>query len=122
VSEVPISSPYRSTPEAPVTEGERNALSARLNAAYEAGALTSDDFAQRLDQLFAAQRMGDLLPVVQGLPPLPTHASPAIVTSSTTGAPGQLSPTRSATTLTIVTVGALVGVIALIAILLIILL
>jgi Domain of unknown function (DUF1707) len=122
VSEVPISSPYRSTPEAPVTEGERNALSARLNAAYEAGALTSDDFAQRLDQLFAAQRMGDLLPVVQGLPPLPTHASPAIVTSPTAGAPGQLSPTRTATTLTVVTVGALVGVIVLIAILLIILL
>ena len=36
-SNLPISSPYRSTPDAPVTEGERNQLSTRLNAAFEAG-------------------------------------------------------------------------------------
>jgi hypothetical protein len=125
VSEVPISSPYRSTPAAPVTEGERNALSARLNAAYEAGALDADDFARRLDQLFAAQRMGDLLPVVQGLPALPTHANPAIVATpdalSGRAAPGQLSTARNATQLTVVAVAVLAGVVALIAVLLIIL-
>ena len=28
------------------------------------------------------KRLGELVPVVEGLPPLPTHSSPAIVTSS----------------------------------------
>ncbi len=121
MSEVPISSPYRSTPDAPVTEGERSQLSARLNSAYEAGALDSDDYSARLDRLFAAQRMGELLPVVQGLPPLPTHRSPAIVATPDNAAPGQLSTGRSATQLTVLAVGVLAGVVALIAILLIIL-
>ncbi len=122
MSEVPISSPYRSTPDAPVTEGERNQLSVRLNSAYEAGALDAGDYSQRLDRLFAAQRMGELLPVVQGLPPLPTHQNPAIVTTGGNAAPGQLSTGRSATQLTVLAVGVLAGVIALIAILLVILL
>jgi len=99
VSELPISSPYRSTPDAPVSDGERDQLSARLNDAFEAGTLDSEDYKVRLDQLFAAQRMGDLLPVVQGLPPLQTYNSPAIVGGGT-GQPCQLSqstdPSRAA--------------------------
>ncbi len=121
MSELPISSPYRSTPQAPVSEAERNQLSARLNAAYEAGALESDDFASRLDRLFAAQRMGELLPVVEGLPPLSTYDGPAFGDGGGAGAPGQLSTSRSATRLTIGVVAVLVGVVLLIAILLLIL-
>ncbi len=81
-SNLPISSPYRSTPDAPVTDAERDRLNARLNAAYTAGGLDQDDYRARLDLLFAAKRLGELVPVVEGLPPLPTHSSPAIVTSS----------------------------------------
>ena len=62
-NELPISSPYRSTPDAPVTETERDQLSSRLNAAYTAGTLDADDYRTRLDTLFAAQRMGELVPV-----------------------------------------------------------
>jgi hypothetical protein len=122
VSEVPISSPYRSTPDAPVTEAERNQLSARLNSAFEAGALPAEEFSARLDRLFAAQRMGELLPVVQGLPPLPTHTSPAIVATTANSEPGQVSIARNGNQLALVTVGVLAGVVALIAILLAILL
>lgn len=120
MSELPISSPYRSTPQAPVTEAERNQLSARLNAAYEAGALDSDDFAARLDRLFAAQQLGELVPVVEGLPPLPTYQGPTF--DATGSAPGQVSAGRSATRLTVGVIAVLVAVILLIAILLIILL
>ena len=91
-SDLPISSPYRSTPDAPVTEGERDQLSARLNAAYTAGALDADDYPTRLDTLFAAQRMGELVPVVEGLPPLQTYTDPAIVASrrpAGRGVPGE---------------------------------
>ncbi len=122
MSEVPISSRYRSSPDAPVTDGERNQLSARLNAAYEAGALNSDDFSDRLDRLFAAQRMGELLPVVEGLPPLPTHTSPAIVASTADTAPGQLSTSRNSTQPTLLILAVLTGAVALIAVLLVILL
>ena len=87
-SNLPISSPYRSTPEAPVTEAERNQLSTRLNAAFEAGSLDADDYHQRLDVLFAAQKMGQLVPVVEGLPPLQTYTDPAIV-AGTGGAAGR---------------------------------
>lgn len=121
-NELPISSPYRSTPDAPVTEGERNQLSTRLNAAYEAGSLDGDDYQARLDRLFAAQRMGDLLPVVQGLPPLQTYADPAIVATSAGGRPGEVSTGRSATGVALVAVGGVAALVVLIVVLLVILL
>lgn len=120
VSELPISSPYRSSPHAPVTEAERNQLSVRLNAAYEAGALDEGDFASRLDRLFAAQRMGELVPVVEGLPALPTYEGPAFDRGS--AAPGQLNQSRNANRLTLAVVAVLAAVVLLIAILLVILL
>ena len=52
-SDLPISSPYRSTPDAPVTEAERDQLSSRLNAAYTAGSLDAEDYQARLDTLLS---------------------------------------------------------------------
>lgn len=121
MSELPISSPYRSTPDAPVTDQLRNQLSTQLNAAFTDGRIDGDDFQQRLDRLFAAQRLGDLVPVVQGLPPLPTYEAPAIVPSSS-GRPGELAPPRDAGKLALVTGGTVIGAVILIVILLAILL
>lgn len=121
VSELPISSPYRSTPDAPVTDQLRNRLSDQLNAAYTDGAIDGDDFRQRLDTLFTAQRLGELVPVVQGLPPLQTYADPAIV-AGTGGQPGELAPSRDASKLALITGGAVVAAVILIVILLAILL
>ena len=120
-SELPISSPYRSTPDAPVTESEREQLSSRLNAAFTAGSMDQDDYQQRLDALFGAQKLGDLVPVVEGLPPLQTYASPAIV-ASTGGQPGELSPSRNSRAATFAVVAAVSGLVILIAILLVIVL
>ena len=121
-NELPISSPYRSTPEAPVTEAERNQLSSRLNAAYEAGTMDSDDYRARLDTLFAAQRLGELVPVVEGLPPLQTYADPAIVATASSGRPGEVSTARSANGVALIAVGGVAALVVLIAILLVILL
>ena len=120
-SELPISSPYRSTPDAPVTESEREQVSSRLNAAFTAGGLDQDDYQQRLDTLFGAQKLGELVPVVQGLPPLQTYASPSIV-ASTGGQPGELSPSRDSRTATFAILAAVAGLVIIIAILLIIVL
>ena len=119
-SNLPISSPYRSTPDAPVTDAERDRLNARLNAAYTAGALEQEDDQARLDILFAAHRLGELVPVVEGLPPLPTHSSPAIVASSG-GQPGELSEARPPGRLTAAVVGGVAAAVLLIAILLVLL-
>lgn len=120
-SDLPISSPYRSTPERPVDDDERNRLSTRLNAAFEAGGLEADEYRSRLDRLFAARTLGELVPVVQGLPPLPTYADPALV-ASTGGRPGELAPARSAQGLTVVAVAGLAGAVLLVALLLVLLL
>ena len=58
--------------------------------------MDADDYRARLDALFAAQRMGELVPVVEGLPPLQTYADPAIVAAAAGGQPGEVSQARSA--------------------------
>lgn len=121
MSELPISSPYRSTPDAPVPDGLRDQLNSQLNAAYTDGTIDGDDYRARLDTLFAAHRLGELVPVVQGLPPLQTYADPAIVASAG-GQPGELAQPRDAGKLALVTGGAVLGAVILIVILLAILL
>ena len=121
-SDLPISSPYRSTPQAPVTEAERDRLSARLNAAYTAGTLDAEDYQARLDTLFAAERLGQLVPVVQGLPPLQTYSDPAIVAGQGSRPAGEVSEPRSATGMALVAVGGVLLLVMLIVILLVILL
>lgn len=108
MSNLPISSPYRSTPDAPVSDSERNQLSSRLNGAFTDGSLEAEDYHARLDQLFAAKTMGELVPVVEGLPPVQTYADPAIV-ASTGGQPGELTQSRSGARLSVVAVSAVVG-------------
>jgi hypothetical protein len=120
VSNLPISSPYRSTPNAPVTDTEREQLNVRLNAAYTAGSLDEDEYQSRLNVLFAAQRMGELLPVVEGLPPLQTYNSPSIV-ASTGGRPGEVSVSRNAGGVSLLAVAGVAALIILVAILFLVL-
>jgi hypothetical protein len=121
MSELPISSPYRSTPGVPVTDSEREQLSARLNTAYADGRLDADDYQSRLDTLFSASTLGQLVPVVEGLPPATTYDSPAMVAPGT-GAPGQLSEARDARRLSVGVLMAVVAAVVLVAILLVLLL
>ena len=104
-----------------MTDAERDQLNSRLNAAFTAGALDAEEYQARLDTLFAAQRLGQLVPVVQGLPPLQTYSDPAIVAGAG-GRPGEVSPARSATGVALVAVGGVLVVVLLIAVLLVILL
>lgn len=115
MSELPIASPYRSTPELPVSDVVRDQLNRRLNDAYTRGQLEEDDYRGRLDVLFAARRLGELVPVVEGLPPLVTSNDPGGVTSSG-GQPGELAPSRDARSLSIAAIAAVAFGIGLIAI------
>jgi hypothetical protein len=118
-SNLPISSPYRSKPDAPVTDAERDQLTSRLNSAFTAGTLSQDDYQARLDQLYAAQKLGQLVPVVDGLPPLQTYDNPAIITSG--GQPGVLAESKAGNQLTLLVVGGLAAIIVLISILFLVL-
>jgi len=104
-----------------VTDAERDRLNARLNAAYTAGTLDQEDYQARLDRLFAAKRLGELVPVVEGLPPLPTYSNPAIVASSGGGQPGELSESRPPGRLTAVVIGGVAAAVLIVAILLVLL-
>ena len=115
-SNLPISSPYRSTPDLPVSDAEREQLNTRLNAAYTAGTLNADDYQARLDTLFAAQTLGQLVPVVDGLPPLQTYNSPSIV-ASTGGQPGEVSQARPAGGVSLLLVGGIAAAVVVVAIL-----
>ncbi len=68
-----------------MTSEDREQLSRRLNDAFTAGRLDQDDYSQRLDRLFAAQRLGELVPVVDGLPAVATYSDPAAVQQPSTG-------------------------------------
>ena len=121
MSDLPISSPYRSAPDAPVSEAERNLLSSRLNSAYAAGKLETEDYQARLDTLFAARTLGELVPVVEGLPPLQTYADPAIVAQSG-GRPGELAPARNGTRVSVLAVGGVTLAVGVLVVLLVLLL
>lgn len=115
MSELPISSPYRSTPNAPVTDEERNRLNQRLTDAFSAGTIDEDDYNHRLDVLWSATRLGQLVPVVTGLPAAPTYSQPAIVAADG-GEPGTLAPTRSGVPMTLLVGGGIAAIVLLVVI------
>ncbi|RCK69773.1 DUF1707 domain-containing protein [Desertihabitans brevis] len=121
MEQLPISSKYRSSPDAPVEEQERASLSEQLNAAYTEGRIDSEEYHRQLDVLFSATRLGDLVPVVTALGPRPTHQTPAIVESGR-AAPGELTESRRPGGLALVVTGGVVAGVVLVVLLLTLLL
>lgn len=94
MSNLPISSKYRSQPQLPVSEAERDDLTRRLNDAFERGEVSQDDYRSLLDQLYSARTLGDLVPVVEAAAVKQTHNTPAIVQDSSTALrPGEVNQT-----------------------------
>lgn len=79
MSELPLSSKYRTDPDAPVDDDERADLADRLATEFTSGRLPQDAYLAQLDLVYRAERLGDLVPVVAGLPPRSTHNVPDIV-------------------------------------------
>lgn len=91
---LPISSKYRSTPNEPVSDTERNTLSAQLNDAFTRGEIGQEDYDSLLETIFEAKTLGDLVPAVEALGKPATHNTPAIVDEAPSGRPGELSEAR----------------------------
>jgi hypothetical protein len=120
MTELPRSSKYRTSPDEPVTAEEREQLTRRLNDAFSDGKLTQDEYSTKLDELYAAQHLGELVPVVEALPAVQAYNDPAIVQQ--VGRPGELSTARNGRQLTLVLGGGIAAIVILIVILLVVLL
>ena len=119
MAELPRSSKYRATPNAPLDDDERNRLVERLNAAFEADEVPADEYRRLLDVLFGATTLGQVKEVVEALPGTATHAVPAIVDVGV-GRPGELSEARAPSGAMVAKVAA-GGVVALVLLLVIVL-
>lgn len=119
MAELPRSSKYRATPGAPLDDAERNRLVERLNAAYEAGQVSADEYPRLLDVLFGATTLGEVAGVVEVLPGAATHDVPAIIEAGR-ARPGELSEARAPSGAMVAKVAA-GGVVALILLLVIVL-
>ena len=95
MSGLPVEYGYKHDPKGQVSAEDRDALAARLNAAYTAGELTIEDYQARLDALFAATSRGELVPVMDGLPARYRSTAPAGAAAEYTP-PGQVEPLRPA--------------------------
>ena len=92
MSNLPISSKYRSTPDKPVDDAEREDLAMRLNEAFTKGTIDQEDSSRLLDGIYAASTLGQLLPVAEALPVRSTYGQPAIVVQQGTLPPGEVEP------------------------------
>ncbi|WP_157683549.1 DUF1707 SHOCT-like domain-containing protein [Microlunatus soli] len=123
MNELPRSSKYRSSPDEQVSAQEREQLTRRLNEAFTAGKLTQDDYSARLDELYAAQRLGDLVPVVESLPAVQSYSEPAMVQQTGAQQPGELSVASSnGSRMTVALVGGIAAIVIILVILLLVLL
>lgn len=122
MSNLPISSKYRSRPNDPVPDAERNDLSARLNSEFADGRIDQDTYDELLDRVFDAKSLGDLAPVVEVLGKPATHDQPAIVAQTPGGRPGELSEMRGPSNRTTMAMVGTVGGLAVLAVLIVTLL
>lgn len=117
VNELPPSSRFVARAGEPVTDADRSEINARLNDAFSAGRIDEDTFHRDLDTLYAAGTLGELAPVVAGLPARAAYDVPQIIEQNDPP-PGELAPARGMSPA--MTAG-LVGGVAVLAVLLIIL-
>ena len=115
-----MSSKYRVRADEAVDDAEREELAERLALEYTDGRMTQDEYLSKLDIVYRASTLGELVPVVQLLPPKQTHQVPAIV-SQGSQPPGVVSDGRSVLSHTLLAVAG-VGVLGIIAIVLLVLL
>ncbi len=93
MSSLPPSSKYLQQAGAAVDDDEREALTTRLSDAFADGRLGQDDYMAALDTVYGAQRLGELVPVVEQLPAAAVDTPNIVLTSGSP--PGQVSTSRN---------------------------
>jgi hypothetical protein len=74
--------PSQYQPHQRFTEADRDKIAGRLRDAFADGRLDQPEFNSRLDQLYSVATYGELEPLVRDLPPVRTHAIPAVAANT----------------------------------------
>ena len=115
MSSLPPSSKYLQQSNAVVDETEREALTKRLSDAFTDGRLEQDEYMAALDVVYAAQRLGELVPVIEKLPAVAVEV-PNLV--RTAGAPaGQVSTSRNVLLPAVIVTGVILALLVTLALL-----
>ena len=103
MTKLPPSSKYLQRPAEPVEEQERESITQRLSDAYADGRMSQDEYMSSLDVVYAAQNLGELVPVVEQLPAAADN-TPAIVNAGAAPA-GEVTQSRNVLVPTLMAVG-----------------
>ncbi len=93
MSSLPPSSKYLQQASAAVDDTEREVLTKRISDAFADGRMGQDDYMAALDVIYAAQQLGELVPVIERLPAVAVEVPNLVQTSG--AAAGQVSPSRN---------------------------
>ena len=88
---LPIESKFERSPNLPIEPEDREDLTQRLNQAYAQGDLDVVRYQELLDGLYAAERQGQLVPLMQMLPANVRQTLPAGIEQNQMK-PGELTP------------------------------
>lgn len=91
MSQLPISSKYRSNPDHPVSDADRDGLTKQLNDEFTSGRMDADTYHRLLDLTYSARNLGQLEPVAASLPVTSTHSQPPAVRQPGAVAPGDVN-------------------------------
>lgn len=91
--ELPPSSRYLQQASQAVDDTEREALTKRVSDAFADGRMSQDDYMAALDVIYSAQRLGELVPVVERLPAVAVDVPNLVETSG--GQAGALTKSRN---------------------------
>ncbi len=85
---LPIERHYERDPARPITDEQRDELTAKLSDAYTKGEISIETYQIGLDSLYDARSQGELVPVIRALPERLQADLPAVVDDAPKVRPG----------------------------------
>ncbi len=96
MEKLPETSKYVARADEAVTDQDRATINQQLNQMLEEGKMDEFEYRNKLDVLYQASTLGELVPVVEKLPAPQTYSEPAIVKQTGSLKPGELAPVNPA--------------------------
>lgn len=115
MTSLPPSSRYLQQSGSAVEDTEREALAKRLSDAFADGRLNQDDYMTSLDVVYGAQKLGELVPVIERLPAAAVE-TPNLVQGSTLPA-GEISTSRNVLLPALLVTGGILALLVILAVL-----
>ncbi len=114
MSSLPPSSKYLQQASAAVDDTEREVLTKRISDAFTDGRMDQDDYMAALDVIYAAQQLGELVPVIERLPAVAVEVPSLVRTSG--AAAGQVSTSRNVLVPALIITGVILALLMILAV------